>query len=280
MSSAPVTQPSRSALRILSDHRPAESSSFGRQLAVEFRKLVDTRASRILLLVGALATIGIMALNLSVGVWMEKNQPTLVQGPMGLMDMVSGALQVMSLFVVLIGVMSVTSEWSQRTTLTTFALEPRRARVLAAKVAVVAIACIGLLAIAFPVGALCLVIAKSMGATVAWAVSWKALGGLVLAGLLSAAMGLAFGLVTLNTPAAIVIYFVLPTFLGIVGSLGMLWESLAKVMPWINPSTVTMTLISGEMTGSDWAHLLVSNLIWVALPFAIGTWRWMRREAK
>jgi ABC-type transport system involved in multi-copper enzyme maturation permease subunit len=52
-----------------------------------------------------------------------------------------------------LGILSVTSEWSQRTALTTFTLVPNRFRVIGAKIAAVAVLAVASLVIAFVVGA-------------------------------------------------------------------------------------------------------------------------------
>ena len=44
-----------------------------------------------------------------------------------------GAVETTGILLPVIGILAVTSEWSQRTALTTFTLVPRRARVIAAK---------------------------------------------------------------------------------------------------------------------------------------------------
>ena len=54
--------------------------------------------------------------------------------------------------------------------------------------------------------------------------------------------GLAFGVLFLNSSAAIVAYFVLPTALNIVG---MLWKDLKEIQPWIDLWTSQTPLFMG-----------------------------------
>lgn len=290
MTTAPPTQPAthaaapaRARIAILSEHRPRETRSFTDLLRIEGRKLVNTRAAKILLLAGLLVTIAIVVLNVGIATWAQKN----VEGmdtPIDVTGMTTVTGSMLSLFVVLLGVLSITGEWTQRTTLTTFALEPRRGRVLLAKVLVMAAVTTLLVAFVVPVAFASVAVAKAVGAHVVWTLSWKILLGFWLLAMLTMLMGLAFGLATLNTPAAVVAYLLLPMLLGVATSLAGLWRPLAKVMPWVDPNNAGAPLVSpgmtGPMTGTDWWQLLVANLIWVAIPFGIGTWRWLHREVK
>jgi hypothetical protein len=89
--------------------------------------------------------------------------------------------------------------------------------------------------------------------------------------------GFAFGLVFMNTAAAIVVYFILPTVWSILfGLVG--W--LADIAPWVDLGTATAPIFEGELTGRDWAHIAVASLIWVVLPLALGLWRLTRSEVK
>jgi ABC-2 type transport system permease protein len=90
-----------------------------------------------------------------------------------------------------LGILSVTGEWRHRTALTTFALEPRRLRVLAAKclpplVMAVAASLFAIL-VAVPVTA---VVAHVRGVPATWEVAPLALPGWTAANVLVVAMGL------------------------------------------------------------------------------------------
>ena len=107
-----------------------------------------------------------------------------------------------------LGILLVTSEWTQRTALVTFTLVPVRGRVMAAKVARGAArrlrrdrARLGVAALATVVG----------GAADAWAnIGLDDFGKFGLLQATGVLQGLAFGLLFLNSAAAIVIYFVRP----------------------------------------------------------------------
>jgi hypothetical protein len=70
---------------------------------------------------------------------------------------------------------------------------------------------------------------------------------------------------------------VLPGLFSIGAALMNWFETL---QPWIDFNTDQNSLIDATISGKDWVHLLVSGLIWLALPLAIGVWRIRRAEVK
>ena len=74
----------------------------------------------------------------------------------------------------------------------------------------------------------------------------------MLALLIYVLQGVAFGLLFLNTPVAIVTVLVLPTVWTIATQV---ISSLEDVGRWINLDSVTAPLFAGEMAGQDWAQL-------------------------
>ena len=97
---------------------------------MELRKLVDTRAGRWLLITIGLVAAAIVTLQLIYADDADQTFPNFF---------VPSLLPVGVLLPVL-GILSITSEWSQRTALTTYALVPRRERVVAAKLVAVVLA--------------------------------------------------------------------------------------------------------------------------------------------
>ena len=91
------------------------------------------------------------------------------------------------------------------------------------------------------------------------------------------AQGLAFGMLLKNTPAAIVLFFVLPTAWSILGSM-VSWLGDAAV--WLDMNQTMQPLFEGSLTGEQWAHLGTSVAAWVVLPLAVGIWRLSRAEVK
>jgi ABC-2 type transport system permease protein len=97
--------------------------------------------------------------------------------------------------------------------------------------------------------------------------------------LLTVLQGLAYGLVFLNTPAAIVTYFVLPIASQIVFTLV---PALRDPAPWLDLGTAQQPLFSGafELTGEQYAQLGTTTVLWILVPFLVGLARVLRTELK
>src|SRR5262245_60938339 len=118
MSAATATVDSRTVGR-----EAGSRPSFARMTGVELRKMVDTRAGASLLLAVVALTIVVIVARV-----FGKHAGHTLTG------LFVDPLQVPSTFLPVIGILLVTSEWTQRTSLITFTLVPRRLRVLAAKI--------------------------------------------------------------------------------------------------------------------------------------------------
>jgi ABC-2 type transport system permease protein len=239
---------------------------FGRLIGVELRKMADTRAGMWLLIAIGLITAAIVTIFFFAA---PDDQRTFL-GFMGATATPQGFL------LPVLGILLVTSEWGQRTTLITFTLEPSRPRVITAKV--VAALLLGLVAIivAVALAALATVLAGEPGAWDNIGVDdFAKFGILQMSGVLQ---GLAFGLIFLNSAAAIVTYFVVPIAFSIVASL---WGALQDAAPWIDLGTSQPPLFSGvDLTGEQWAQLATSSAIWILLPFVAGMVRVIHAEVK
>ena len=230
--------------------------------------MLDTRSGRWLLVIIGLVTLAVVTIVFFVSKPQDLTMSTFLTGtatPQGLL-------------LPLLGVLAVTSEWGQRTALVTFTLEPRRLRVLLAKL--VGVLALGLIAIAFAF--LVAAIGTGLGVLLrdgagGWALGAGSIGGVVLSQLLGVTQGIGFGLLFGNTAVAIVSYLVLPMAWAIVGSLVTRLDTVAQ---WLDLSRSIEPLAAAEMTGTLWAHLATAAGLWVVLPLAVGTWRVMRREVK
>ncbi len=237
-----------------------------RLVRVELRKMADTRSGTWLLI-----GIGVITM-LVIGVFYA----TADQSDRTFFNFMAATNGPQGLLLPVLGILLVTSEWSQRTALVSFTLSPVRSRVLVAKVLGGLIAGMAAMALTVVVAVLATVVG---GAESAWAqVGVDDLGKFVLLQATGILQGLAFGLFFLNSSAAIVSYFALPTALNIVGSF---WAELREVQPWIDLwSSQTPLFLGGNLTGEQWAQCVTSTVIWVVLPFAIGFVRVLRAEVK
>ena len=118
------------------------------------------------------------------------------------------------------------------------------------------------------------------GADNAWAnIGLDDLGKFAILQVSGVLQGLAFGLLFLNSAAAIVTYFVLPTAFTILANL---WKALDKAAARGSTSAPSQKPLFGgtNLSGEQWAQLGTSTLIWVVLPFVVGMVRVLRAEVK
>ena len=98
---------------------------FARLVKVELRKTYDTRAGIWLLGITAFLAAAVMVVALIVV--LVQDEPIKLDDFVGIANFISGFL------LPVLGIMLVTSEWSQRTAMVTFTLEAHRGRIVAAK---------------------------------------------------------------------------------------------------------------------------------------------------
>ncbi|HEY8471660.1 MAG TPA: ABC transporter permease [Natronosporangium sp.] len=245
---------------------PDPRPSLATLTAVELRKLVDTRAGRWLLAIIVLACAGMAAIQLGFN---DREFRTFEAFFLG------SALPIGILLPVL-GILTVTSEWSQRTAQTTFALVPERSRVLIGKLVAGGLAALGSVIASLVIGAAANVIAAGTGGDAGWQLGGAAVGGIVVAQLVNVTMGVAFGMALLNTPLAIVAYFALPTAWGILAQLVSALETAAE---WLDFSLTMAPMLNGDtLTGEQWAQFGTSVAAWVLLPLVVGFFRVLRSE--
>jgi ABC-2 type transport system permease protein len=247
---------------------------FGRLVRVELRKLADTRAGRWLLISIAALTLLVLIIQLSVVLGQGLHPKFL--------DFLQGMNTPMGVLLPVLGVLSVTSEWSQRTAMVTFTLEPSRVRVVAAKLVSILVISVLALVIGLILGSLANVVYGALsGDTVVWGSPAKYAAFYLLLYVFGMATGFAFGALFLNSPAGIVVYFVYSfVFPGLFAIAAGLMDWFATLQPWIDFNNDQNDLIDATIHGKGWAHLLVSGLIWLALPLTIGVWRIRRAEVK
>ena len=247
--------------------RPTTGVPFTRLIHVELRKMLDTRAGRWLLIgIGAIIAVALTIMFFNEG------------GEHAFGEYLQATTMPMAIILPVVGILAVTSEWSQRTALVTFGLEPRRPRVAWSKTVAALLVGVAAFALSLALAAIAHQAAISFrGITGDWSIDGLVLlgaGGYVLLGM---AQGLAFGMLLKNTPAAIVLFFVLPTAWSILGSM-VSWLGDAAV--WLDMNQTMQPLFEGSLTGEQWAHLGTSVAVWVVLPLAVGIWRLSRSEVK
>lgn len=240
---------------------------FARLVRVELRKMLDTRAGRWLIIGIGLVIAGA----LTIMFFTEG-------GDHSFSDYLQATTMPQAILLPVVGILAVTSEWSQRTALVTFGLEPRRVRVAWAKLVAALTVGVGAVALSFALGAAAYAAAVGLrGIEGDWSLPGLALAGAAAYVLLGLAQGVGFGMLLRNTPAAIVAYFVLPTAWGILSSLVRWVESAGA---WLDLNRTMDPLFTGSLTGEQWAQLGTAVSVWVLLPLVLGMWRLTRAEVK
>ncbi|MEU5720771.1 ABC transporter permease [Micromonospora sp. NPDC047738] len=242
-------------------HQP----SLARLTGVELRKLADTRAGYWLLITIGLVAAGIVTVQLFV---LDDEQQNFA-------DFFVPSLLPVGLLLPVLGILSITAEWSQRTALTTFTLVPRRERVVFAKLAAMVLAALGSVLVSLAVAAVATLLARATGGAGAWSFDGSMLLHAAVLQVVSVLMGAGFGLLLLNTPLAIVTYLLLPTLWTILG--GMI-SALRGPARWLDTGVTMEPLLGPDVTAGQWARLAVSLLVWMVLPLAAGLVRTLRRE--
>lgn len=246
---------------------------FTRILRVELTKLFDTRAGFWLT-----AGIAISALLATAAVIVFAPDTVLTYDTFG------AAVGIpMVVLLPVMAILSVTSEWSQRSGLTTFTLIPDRWRVIMAKLIVsVGVGVVSIVA-ALGIGAVGNVIGSSAaGVDTVWDVSMNQATSLVLGNVLGLLIGFMLGVLIRNSAAAIVAYFVYGFVLaGLTALLAASQEWFRDLQPWVDFNYTQGLLFEGLPVGAEeWTQLGVTAVGWVVIPLAIGLLLIRRSEVK
>ncbi|MFC6885733.1 ABC transporter permease subunit [Actinomadura yumaensis] len=240
----------------------------GRLVAVELRKMTDTRAGRWLLVLIGLTAVAMMPVVLFA---MDEEEQSL-------REMFVASQTGVALLLPVLGILAVTGEWSQRTALTTFALVPERERVLAAKL----LAGAGLAAAFAAFGGAVAVLARAVGGAAglsggSWSLPPSLFATAVLFAVVTLAIGVAFGMLFMNPAVSIVLYFLLPTLWS---TLGEMIDRLKGPAGWLDTNQTLNVLYETGVSGEEWARVGTSLAVWLLVPLAAGAVRLARREVK
>lgn len=248
---------------------------FLRSVLVEFRKSYNTRAGFWYLFSIALLVAIVETFVLVISIVQDE--------PSSFEDYAYIAGGLTSLLLPVLAIMLVTSEWSQRSAMVSFSLEPRRSRVVLAKL-VVSIAYVVATMLAMLVIA---VVATGIAELVQpdlteWGMDSREMLGFAIFQAITMTIGFAFGALLLNTPAAIVLFFLywylLPVVIFFIGGFS---DSLGDALGWINFQDAVGPLTEWTMdTAEEWGKLIVSSALWVAVPLFFGITRILRAEVK
>jgi ABC-2 type transport system permease protein len=235
--------------------------SFPRLTFVELRKMVDTRAGFWLQLIVAALTLAVVVLFCIFG----ETDDLIFR------DMLALAILPGSILLPIVGILLVSSEWSQRTALITFTLVPKRMRVMGAKIAASLVLGAIVLAVALVVAVVAIAV---VGGT--WTLSGVVFLQIALLCVVSILTGVAFGAAFLSSAPAIVLYFALPLAWVALGSIPFLNDA----AQWLDVARTTAEMTETSLTGKEWAQFATSQALWLALPLAIGLSRIAKGEIR
>jgi ABC-2 type transport system permease protein len=229
---------------------------------VELRKMTDTRAGFWLLLVTLLLALAGLILTIAFAPDEDRDFKSLFRTTMDLTSLLASVL----------AILVVTSEWSQRTALSTFTLVPKRERVITAK---------GLAVIVFAlvISVNCLLLGVIGTLVSSGADRWTLSLGEFATGTLLQTLGMlgafAIGLALMSSAPAIVLAYVLPIVFAI----------LAETIPgfrdtadWLDTTAPAEALWLDAGDGTAWAQLATTWGIWLGIPLAVGLARLRRVE--
>ncbi|HEX3813724.1 MAG TPA: ABC transporter permease [Mycobacteriales bacterium] len=241
-------------------------ASLRRLTLIELRKMADTRAGIALLAVTVLIAVVMMLVLPFASHDYEQSLSYFFRNTL----MPVGAL------LPVLGILAATSEWSQRTALSTFTLVPHRERIAAAKVFAVVLLAVLATALCLVTAALANLIGHAQGANGGWELSGTILGNGLLSQLFGMLIGFSFGLLLMSSPFAIVAYFLVPTVIQLLGGLV---NQLTKPLHWFDQSALTK-LSDEHVSGKSWAQIATTLALWLLVPLALGLIRLNRHEVK
>lgn len=267
--SAPALDTRAVAPRLATGRPPVP---LARLVDVEVRKLVDTRASRWLL-----AAVPLLTLVVVTGVTLWGRDEEVTFGMHTTTNMMP-----LELLLPLVAVLAVTAEWSQRAALTTFALVPRRGRVVAAKAAALLIVTLAATVTVVALSAIGTVVAAQVrGIETVWDLPLELTLRLALANVVVVTFGFLVGVAIRSTAPAMVAYlgfmFVVPMISSVVAGL---WTWWAGNGAWYDLSWSTSFITAPEITGEQWAQVGTSTLIWIVVPMVLAVRRLLRVEIR
>lgn len=264
--------PTASAPEAPASRRGVRPIPMTRLVGVELRKMFDTRAGFWLM-----ASVGIVSVLATAAVIIWAPDEAITQNTFS-----SAIGMPLSVVLPIIAILSVTSEYSQRTGLTTYTLVPWRGRVMSAKVVSTLLVGVAAMFLALAVGALGNVVGSAItGLDATWDITLSQFGNIVLANVLGMLMGFMLGVLFRSSAGAIVGYFVYSLVLPVAfGTLAAFQEWFRDLQPWVDVNFAVTRLFDQTMTAEYWQQLGVSTLVWLWIPLAIGLRAILRAEVK
>lgn len=235
---------------------------------VELRKSVNTRAGKGLLLT-ALGVIAIFAMI---------SATTLSGAQIDVAEMLRFAAAPLFILMPTVAMISVTTEWTTRSAMTTFLLNPRRSQVAVSKLLAGWILSIGALIVA---AGLCWLIGGLVAAATGSRITFEAgalLGSFTYCLISIVALNLlamAIGSIVISTALGVAIFFLFTA--GIDGLVGLVFPAWSSYLSF-NAGLDAIANIS--LTGSNALPSVIAVAFWLAVPAVIGLQLFRTREIR
>jgi ABC-2 type transport system permease protein len=251
---------------------PITAIPLSRVVRVELRKMFDTRAG--FWLIASIAITGLLA-----------TVATVAFAPDADLTYYNFAKAIglpITIILPMVSLLSITSEWSQRSGLTTFTYVSSRRRVVWAKTLSSIIVAVASMGFAFAIGAVGNVVGSTIAGTpMVWDLSAGHAVTIVLGNLVSLLTGTVIGMLLRSSAAGLVTYFL---FTLLVPNLSALLAAsqdwFRHLQPWVDINFAQGFLFEGMHTAAQWAHIATTVALWIVLPGIFGLRRVMRSEVK
>ena len=241
-----------------------------RAVRVELRKMFDTRSG--FWLIASIAITGLIA-----------TVATIAFAPDDQLTYYTFAKAIgfpITVILPMVALLSITSEWSQRSGLTTFTYLPNRRMVVLAKTLSSITVAIASMLFAFAIGAAGSVVGSAIaGVPQVWNVTPGHALTIVLGNLTCLLTGTMLGMLLRSSAGGLVTYFVITLLVPTMSQLLAASQSwFEKLQPWVDLNLAQSFLFEGMHTGAQWAHLLTTVTLWIVLPGLVGLRFVMRSE--
>lgn len=245
---------------------------FSRVLAYEFRKSVSIRANR-----WFLALLVVAAIAAATGFYVYFMLTTSGAAPLTWAQL---GRVIVNPLMTLLGCLLITlttSEWTNRSIMTTFTLTPHRGWVLSAQFLVALTYALALWVLTLGLGALVAgLLSPRENVDISWSVTaWDVVGPL-LPNLGLAISAFLLGIAVMNGSAAIVMWMMGQAFLNALLNFNGIISDVAQ---WLHLNNALNAAVADPGTAVNWGRTATSAALWLGVPAVIGIWRTLHRDA-
>ena len=243
-----------------------------RVVRVELRKMFDTRSG--FWLIASIAITGLIATIATIAFAPDQD--------LTYYNFAKAVGFPITVILPMVALLAITSEWSQRSGLTTFTYVPSRRRVIGAKTLSAMIVAVASMLFAFAIGAVGNLVGSSIAGTpTVWDLSLAHALTILLGNLVSMSIGTMLGMLLRSSAGGLVVYFVLVLLVPNLSSLlATSQDWYHDLQPWVDLPFAQTYLFDGMHTGAQWAHVATSVALWILVPGYVGLRRVMRSEVK